>query len=48
LLTNIDPDNYQNKQRTDVAVKKLEEKEEMSKEEIDKEIERLDKLISQE
>jgi hypothetical protein len=48
LLTNIDPDNYQNKQRTDVAVKKLEKKEEMSKEEIDKEIERLDKLISQE
>lgn len=43
LLTNLDPEHYQNRQRTDVSVKKDEEKP-MTIEEINKEIERLDKL----
>lgn len=43
LLINLDPEHYQNRQRTDVAVKKDDDKE-MTIEEINKEIERLDKL----
>ena len=43
LLTNLDPEHYQNRQRTDVALKKDDDKP-MTIEEINKEIERLDKL----
>lgn len=43
LLTNLDPEHYQNRQRTDVAVKKDDEKP-MTIEEINKEIARLEKL----
>lgn len=43
LLTNLDPEHFQNKQRTDVAIKKDDDRE-MTIEEINKEIERLDKL----
>ena len=43
LLTNLAPEHYQNRQRTDVAVKKDDDKQ-MTIDEINKEIERLDKL----
>lgn len=43
LLTNLDPEHYQNRQRNDIAVKKDEEKE-MTLEEINAEIARLEKL----
>lgn len=43
LLTNLDPEHYQNRQRNDVLIKKDDEKE-MSIEEIDAELARLDKL----
>lgn len=43
LLTNLDPEHYQNRQRNDIAVKKDEERE-MTIEEINAEIERLEKL----
>jgi hypothetical protein len=43
LLTNLDPEHYQNRQRTAVALKKDDDKP-MTIEEINKEIERLDKL----
>jgi len=43
LLTNLDPEHYQNRQRNDIAVRKEEEKE-MTIEEINAEIARLEKL----
>lgn len=43
LLTNLDPEHYQNRQRNDIAIRKDEEKE-MTIEEINAEIERLEKL----
>lgn len=43
LLTNLDPEHYQNRQRTDVAIKPTQE-DEMTIEEINAEIERLEKL----
>lgn len=44
LLTNLDPEHYQNRQRADIAVKPAEEDREMTIEEINAEIERLEKL----
>lgn len=46
LLTNIDPEHYQNRQRNDVSFKKNEDQD-MSLEEINNEIARLDKLDKQ-
>lgn len=43
LLTNLDPERYQNRQKSDISIKKNEEKE-RSLEEINAEIERLEKL----
>lgn len=43
LLTNLDPEHYQNKQRNDIAIKKDEENE-MTIDEINAEIARLEKL----
>ena len=47
LLTNLDPEHYQNKQRNDVVLKGSDEKE-MTLEEINKEIERLSKIETKE
>lgn len=44
LLTNIDPDHYQNKQRADVAIKKQEDDKPLTLEEVNKELERLRKF----
>ena len=43
LLTNLDPEHYQNRQRSDMVIKKDEEKQ-MTIEEINAEIARLEKL----
>ena len=43
LLTNLDPERYQNRQKSDIVLKKDEEKE-MTLEEINAEIARLEKL----
>ena len=43
LLTNLDPEHYKNRQNTDVVIKKDDEQQ-MTIEEIDKEIARLEKL----
>lgn len=43
LLTNLDPEHYQNRQRNDIAIRKEDDKE-MSIDEINAEIERLEKL----
>lgn len=47
LITNLDPEHYQNRQNSSIAVKTSEEKE-MTEEEINAEIERLEKLESKE
>lgn len=47
LLTNLDPDNWQNRQKQDVTLKQEEEKV-MTIEDIEKEIERLNKLDKKE
>ena len=44
LLTNLDPDNWQNRQRQDVTLKANEEEQSMTLEDIEKEIERINKL----
>lgn len=44
LLTNLDPEHYQNRQRADIAVKAADEGKELTLEEINAEIERLEKL----
>lgn len=43
LLTNLDPERYQNRQKSDITLKK-DDKKEMSLDEINAEIERLEKL----
>lgn len=48
LLTNLDPEHYQNKQRNDVTLKQVDDEREMSIDEINAEIERLSKLESRE
>lgn len=47
LLTNLDPEHYQNRQRADIAVRPNEDEREMTIEEINAEIERLEKLDGQ-
>ncbi|ROS83746.1 hypothetical protein EEK90_06985 [Muribaculaceae bacterium Isolate-036 (Harlan)] len=44
LLTNLDPDHYQNRQRSDISVKKEDDEKSMTIEEINAEIARLEKL----
>lgn len=47
LITNLDPEHYQNRQKNDIILKNTEEKE-MTIEEINKEIERLSKIETKE
>ena len=47
LLTNLDPEHYQNRQKSDITLKPSGEKE-MTIDEINKEIERLSKLETKE
>lgn len=44
LLCNLDPDHYKNRQQNDITVKKPDEEKEMTIDEINAELERLDKL----
>lgn len=44
LLCNLDPEHFQNRQRNDVAIRRSDEEREMTIEEINAEIERLEKL----
>lgn len=47
LITNLDPEHYQNRQKNDIVLKDTEEKE-MTLDEINKEIERLSKIETKE
>lgn len=48
LLTNLDPEHYQNRQRADIALKPAQDGEEMTIEQINAEIARLEKLDNKE